>query len=84
MLIFNFVKRVHILNHSVKKSSLEQLLTKSVGLNTHLTDCHFWTSNSWITRMCQYPRPEKLMAQPGIKPGSPTYMANALFEQICS
>ena len=28
--------------------------------------------------MCQYPRPEKLVARPGIEPGSPAYMADAL------
>ena len=34
--------------------------------------------SSWITRVCQYPQPEKLMVRPGIEPGSPAYMADAL------
>merc|ERR1711888_503972 len=31
-----------------------------------------------ITRVCHYPRPKKFLAQPGLEPGSPAFMASAL------
>ena len=38
--------------------------------------------SSLVTRVCQYPRPEKLVAWPGIELGSPAYMSVALFSLV--
>ena len=32
--------------------------------------------------MCQYPRPKKFLALPGLEPGSPAFMASAKFDEI--
>merc|ERR1712002_611857 len=45
---------------------------------THSTGYTSGPPSSWITRVCQYPRPEKFLARPGLEPGSPAFMASAL------
>ena len=42
------------------------------------TECQSGHPSSLITRVYQYPQPEKLVGWPGIEPRSPAYLADAL------